>query len=167
MKLANLFLITALVGVVAAIGCSDDPPPSNGNGGTGGSGTAGSGGGGGSIDVGCDEGRCVDDAEATKCKDGIAACIVVEPANEAECVAAGNLIFCDDSGAGGTGGTGGTGGAPVPSEVCDVGLCAEAGPARTECEEILALCVEYVLEAQWDECAGAARLFACEELLEG
>ena len=41
MKLANLFLITALVGVLGAIGGSDD---TTGDGGNGGSGTAGTGG---------------------------------------------------------------------------------------------------------------------------
>jgi hypothetical protein len=174
MKLSNLLMIALLAGTLGVFGCSDDDPKT-GNGGSGGSGTAGTGGSGtggsggnGSIDVGCDEGRCVDAAEATKCEDAIAACILAEPADEAECIAAGNLIYCDESGAGGTGGGGGAGGGggtgvpPVGSEVCDEGLCTSPGEARDECEELLDLCVEFAPESKWDECVGAALLFACE-----
>ena len=156
MRLSNLCMMALLAGTLGVFGCSDDD-----NGGTGGTGTGGSGGNG-SIDVGCDEGRCLDAAEATKCEEAIAACILAEPANEAECVASGNLIYCDESGAGGTGGGGGTGVPPVGSEVCDEGLCTDPGAARDQCEELLDLCVLYAPEMQWDECIGAALLFACE-----
>jgi hypothetical protein len=153
-----------LVGTVGVFGCSDDETGDGGTGGTGGTGGGTGGSGGGGIDVGCDEGRCLDAAVATQCEEAIAACILAEPANEEECIASGNLAYCDESGAGGTGGGGGTGVPPDSSEWCDVGHCAEAGDARTACEEILDLCVEFVLEAQWDECAAAARLLACGEL---
>ena len=38
LKLANLFLITGLVGVLSVLGCGDNPPPPSGSGGSGGSG---------------------------------------------------------------------------------------------------------------------------------
>jgi len=56
----------------------------------------GEGGTGGAIDVSCDEGRCVDPDRADKCEDAILACIAVEPANEEQCIAIGNLVFCDE-----------------------------------------------------------------------
>ena len=53
---------------------------------------------GGGIDVGCDEGRCVDPAVASSCREAIAQCIAAEPANEEQCVVAGNLLFCNEVG---------------------------------------------------------------------
>ena len=77
MKLANLFLITALVGVLGAIGCTTDSGNGNGNGGTGGDG----------ADIGCDEGDCLTDTELQQqCEDlaqhwriGCARNVAVEP----------------------------------------------------------------------------------------
>jgi hypothetical protein len=68
-----------------------------GSGGTGGSaGTGGAGGAGGSGGSGlfCNEGACVDDAVATKCKTAVAACIKNE-APEEECIAGANILYCD------------------------------------------------------------------------
>jgi len=117
MKLSKLFVIALLAGTSGLIGCSDDPPPT-GNGGSGGTagaggtggvggtagtggsagtgGAAGTGGVGGGIDVSCDEGRCVDPPQATKCQEAILACIAAEPANEEQCIALGNFIYCDE-----------------------------------------------------------------------
>jgi hypothetical protein len=55
----------------------------------------GEGGTGGGIDVGCDEGRCVD-AQAVKCEEEILACIAADPANEEKCIALGNFFFCNE-----------------------------------------------------------------------
>ena len=66
--------------------------------------------GGGGTDLGCDEGRCVDDAQADKCEQEIQACIAADPANETTCIAFGNSVLCGEGGSGGSGGAGGTGG---------------------------------------------------------
>ena len=55
MKLANMFLITALVGVLSAIGCDSS---GGGTAGSGGSGTAGTGGSGGVVPSTCDDATC-------------------------------------------------------------------------------------------------------------
>jgi hypothetical protein len=68
-----------------------------GTGGTGGmGGEGGEGGTGGGIDISCDEGRCVNPDQATRCETAILACIAAEPANEEQCVAFGNLVFCNE-----------------------------------------------------------------------
>ena len=175
MKLANLFLITALVGTVAAIGCSEDTTNPGGSGGTAGTGgTAGSGGGtagtgGSGIDLGCDEGNCTAGSEAKMdCETLTAACIADEIANEEECIAAGNLIFCGGDGAGGNGGnggnggTGGSGGAPDPDAVCDEGACAEPGEVQDQCKAVLDACLIAEPEENWDECVIGVQLIICK-----
>ena len=83
----RIVLATMMALTVAVTGCKDD------GGGGGSGGTAGSGGG---IDIGCDEGRCVDVDQATKCEAAILVCIAAEPANEEKCIAFGNLLFCNE-----------------------------------------------------------------------
>ena len=79
MKIANLFLITALVGALAVIGCDSD---TNGSAGSGGSGTAGTGGGG----VMCDEtaqeicdARCDVADQIPECVSFFDDCLVTDP----------------------------------------------------------------------------------------
>jgi hypothetical protein len=101
------FVLAAMMALsVAVTGCSDDPPQqvTGGSGGDGGS--AGSGG----TDIGCVEGRCVDDAQADKCEQEIRDCIAAKPANETACIIFGNSVLCGEGGSGGSGGAGGTGG---------------------------------------------------------
>jgi hypothetical protein len=167
MKLSKLFVIALLAGTLGVLGCGDDD--GNGNGGNGGNGgTAGTGGtgGGGGVDLGCDEGRCVEAAQADKCEDGIGTCIIAEPANEEECIAAGNLIFCNEGaggtgGNGGTGGTGGAGGAPDPDVVCNEGLCASEGQPKDDCKLYLAECLANNPALQDEECVAGVQLIFC------
>ena len=182
MKLSNLFMIALLAGTLGVFGCSDDPP-ANGNGGSGGEGTAGTGGsgtagtggsgtagtggtGGGGIDLGCDEGNCTAGSEAEMdCEALTAACIADEIANEEECIAAGNLIFCGGDGAGGNGGNGGnggSGGAPDPDAVCDEGACAEPGEVQDQCKTVLEACLIAEPEENWDECVIGVQLIICK-----
>ena len=91
----RIVLATMMALAVAVTGCKDDDG-GGGSGGTAGSGgMGGEGGTGGGIDISCDEGRCVDVDQATKCETAILACIAAE-ANEEECIAFGNLIFCNE-----------------------------------------------------------------------
>jgi len=171
MKLANLFLITALVGVVAAIGCSDDPP-SNGNGGSGG--TAGSGGtGGNGADV-CTGGLCETADVRIDCDTARAACKADTTIDmtDAECDAAATEFYCNvgDPGTGGTGGDGGggTGGTGVSDIAgCNESLCATDPARQAACEEFWPLCVAFCNSegeaCGEDECAGFALVFICNE----
>jgi hypothetical protein len=167
MRPSKLFVIVLLAGTLGVFGCSDDPP-SNGNGGSGG--TAGTGGTGGSVDLGCDEGRCVEAAQAMACEDGIGTCIAAEPANEERCIIAGNLVFCSEGGTGGTGGTGGIGGTggtggtgepPDPDLVCNRGLCEVQGDPKEKCEFALTVCIANNPEVNWEDCVGAVLLIFC------
>jgi len=124
MKLANLFLIAGLVGTMAVIGCSDDPP-ANGTGGSGG--TAGSGG---TTDP-CTGGQCADPAVKDLCEEGVAYCKSLGAGGaggaptEAQCDAAGSGFCNIDTGAGGEGGSGGTPGNCdfTVEQVCNVNTC--------------------------------------------
>jgi len=49
MKLKTLFLVGAVAGAFAVLGCGDNPPPPTGDGGSGGNGTGGTGGGNGAC----------------------------------------------------------------------------------------------------------------------
>jgi hypothetical protein len=131
MKIANLFLITALVGVVAAIGCSED---SNGTAGTGGSGTAGTGGSGGAD--ACTGGQCADADVKARCEEGVEYCKSLGAGGaggaggaptEEQCDAAGGAFCNIDTGAGGEGGGGGNPGNCdwTVDEVCNVDTCDE------------------------------------------
>ena len=108
--------------------------------------------------IGCDDGRCLDTDNATYCKKAIAACIEFEPLNEEECIVAANLIFCEE----GDPPTDPGEPPPDPVEVCDEGLCADAGAARDACEDALKLCLANNPEANWDECVAGALLLFCE-----
>ena len=138
MKLANLFLITALVSVLAAIGCSEDSQPANGNGGSGGTG------GGGGTDP-CTGDFCDDSSAPNKeaCEEVIALCNT-DPELDfttAECQAFGKkLCPLDPSGTGGTGGGGGTGGTPSGGN-CDYGDC-ENEPNKSTCETLVGICMD-------------------------
>ena len=169
MKLANLFLITALVGVVAAIGCSDDPP-ANGTGGSGG--TAGSGGTGGGAADPCTGGLCDSDTQVkTNCQELIAACNdfegaggqggAVDPTDQ-ECDAIGTAYCTSTGGAGGAGGEGGAGGA-TPVLGCDEGKCTPGSDAQQLCEDFFRACI-VVCEGTAnpcgeDECLGIGLLW--------
>ena len=76
-------LATMMALTVAVTGCKDD----DGGGGTGGSG---------GTDIGCVEGRCVDDAQAATCEEEIRECIAQKPADEEKCIALGNFFFCNE-----------------------------------------------------------------------
>jgi hypothetical protein len=174
MKLAQFFVIAVLAGTLGVLGCDDETSTGGsggsgtagtGGGGTGGGGTGGggTGGGGGGIDLGCDEGNCTPDSEAKMdCETLTAACIADEIANEEECIAAGNLIFCGGDGAGGNGGNGGSGGAPDPGEVCDEGACAEPGDVQDQCKTVLEACLIAEPEENWDECVIGVQLIICK-----
>ena len=177
MKLSKICVIAVLAGTVAVVGCKDD----GGTGGTGGTaGTGGTGGTGGGIDTGCDQGRCVDDAQATKCDEEILACIAAEPANETACTVFGNVLFCSEGGAGGSGGAGGAGGAGGDGGAggsggaggeggtgggidvsCDEGRCVDADQAD-KCEREILLCIE-AEPANEEECIAIGNLLFCEE----
>jgi hypothetical protein len=189
MKLSRLFVIALLAGTLGVFGCSDDPP-SNGNGGSGGSAGSGGTGGGDGADIGCDEGDCLTDtALQEQCEQLVTACIARD-INEAECIAAGLLVLCNDGtggtggsggtagtggtggtggtagtggtgGTAGTGGTGGTGGAPDPDLVCNEGLCADPGEAKEDCKVLVATCIERDLNV--DECIAGVLLLVCKE----
>jgi hypothetical protein len=148
---------------VAVTGCKDDG---------GGGGTAGSGGtgGGGGTDLGCDEGRCVDDAQAAKCEQEIQACIAAEPANETTCIAFGNSVYCSEGGTGGAGGSGGVGGGGMGGEggtgggidvSCDEGRCVD-GDQATECRDAIAGCIA-AEPANEERCIALGNLFFCNE----
>ena len=162
------FVLAAMMALsVAVTGCSDDPTQQV-TGGSGGDG--GSGGSGGGIDVSCDEGRCVDDDQATKCEDKTLACIDLEPANETACIAFGNFLFCSEGGTGGTGGGGGEGGGGMGGEggggggidvSCDEGRCVD-GDQATECRDAIALCIA-AEPANEEKCIAFGNLFFCNE----
>jgi hypothetical protein len=170
MKLSKLFVIAVLAGTLGVIGCSDDPP-SEGNGGTGG---------GSGTDISCDEGRCVDVDQATKCEDKTLACIDLEPANETACIAFGNFLFCSEGGTGGTGGSGGMGGEGGTGGTagsggmggeggtgggidvsCDEGRCVDPTVA-TECETAILACIA-AEPANEEKCIALGNLFFCSE----
>jgi len=162
MKLANLFLITALVGVLGAIGCSTDS--GNGNGGTGGDGAAGTGGNG--VDV-CKEGVCANEATAEeRCRMFLTACDAGEALPET--CAAGGLIICGEfDGAGGTGGgggTGGAGGAPDPDVVCMGGVCANDDDLEQLCKDAIALCLANNPAENAEECIIGLSKLICESI---
>jgi len=121
-------LITALVSVLAAIGCSDDPAPQNGTGGTGGGG----------ADP-CTGDFCDDSAQPNKaaCEEVIARCNN-DPELDfttAECQAFGKeLCPLDPSGTGGTGGTPSGGN-------CDYGDCLNE-PNKSTCETLVGICMD-------------------------
>ena len=154
MKLANLFLITALVGVLGAIGCSTDS--GNGNGGAGGDGgsvgNGGNGGGGGMA--ACTGGECAsDDARKASCEAAIAYCNSLGAGGgggaggaptEAQCDALGNKICDIETGTGGAGGDGGTGGTPGGCDWTAEELCAECdnASASADCESFFGNCLE-------------------------
>jgi hypothetical protein len=174
MKLTNLFLITALIGVVAAIGCSSDPAE-NGNGGSGGNGTAGTGGnGGGTGGSGgadpCTGGECENDqARKDACGIGIEYCNslgaggeggsggAVDPTPE-QCGAVGTAICNVDTGAGGNGGAGGNPGGCdwTALEIC--ALCELSGGIQ-DCENEFVACLLLDLGGnECEKCSGAALL---------
>jgi hypothetical protein len=157
MKLANLFLITGLVAVMAAIGCSDDPP-SNGTGGSGGNGTGGSGG---TVTDTCTGGFCGDPSEAkTACGLALEYCKsddccpgaggaggAVDPTDE-QCNALGpKICMIDFGGTGGTGGTGGAGGTGGDGTGGTGGTTAAEVCADCENQDDIPLC-----EAGYDRC---------------
>ena len=165
---------------VAVTGCSDDPPQqvTGGSGGDGGSGgTAGSGG----TDIGCVEGRCVDDAQADKCEQEIRDCIAAKPANETACIIFGNSVLCGEGGSGGSGGAGGTGGmggeggtggtagsggmggeGGTGGDVgCVEGRCVDDAQAAT-CEEEIRECIAQK-PADEEKCIALGNLFFCRE----
>ena len=149
MKLRNLFVIALLAGTLGVFGCSDDPPPQNGNGGSGG--TAGSGG----TDA-CVGPLCEAEASKAACNVFIVECnetVEIDPTPE-QCDAWGNAIFC----LGGTGGSGGGGGAGgAGGELCNILGCAEDADLKAKCEAAVAWCVAYCAddaECQEDECLG-------------
>jgi hypothetical protein len=74
------------------------------------------------------------------------------------------VIGCgsDSSSNGGNGGNGGDGNGTDPSAFCNEDLCATSGPAKTGCEQAVAICLEIPIEAQRDECIGAAVLAWCK-----
>ena len=124
MKLANLFLITGLVSVLAAIGCASDPQPQNGGGGSGGNGT---------TDP-CTGGQCADQTVKERCEEGVAYCKSLGAGGaggaggaptEQQCDAAGSGFCNIDTGAGGEGGSGGTPGNCdfTVEQVCNVNTC--------------------------------------------
>jgi hypothetical protein len=160
MKLANLFLITALVSVLGAIGCTTDSGNGNGNGGTGGDGAAGNGGTGGAAADACTSGECETSGTDVQtacgavkdfCNDpaccnvpgtgGTGGTMMIDP-SEADCDDVGQLVCI--LGAGGTGGTGGTGGAGATcddfnaQEVCSLCTVDNLKPA---CEDAFANCL--------------------------
>jgi len=148
MKLANPFLITALVSVLAAIGCSDDPAPQNGTGGTGGGG----------ADP-CTGDFCDLPEPKAACEAAINFCNTdpeVDLTPE-ECDAAGSK-FCqiDFSGTGGTGGS-------TPAGNCDYGDCAEPGTERDACENAVRICenTPNLPPAVEEVCIEGANLDAC------
>ncbi len=181
MKLTNLFLITALIGVVAAIGCSSDPAE-NGNGGSGGNGTAGTGGnGGGTGGSGgadpCTGGECENDqARKDACGIGIEYCNSLGAGGaggaggaptEQQCDAVGTAICNVDTGAGGSGGSGGSGGDggaggnPGDCDWTAVEICAvcEIVEGIADCEEEFAACILGDLSGnECEKCAAAALL---------
>jgi hypothetical protein len=57
---------------------------------------------------------------------------------------------------------GGNGNGTDPSAFCNESLCATSGPAKTGCEEAVAICVEIPNEVQRDECIGGAVLAWCK-----
>jgi len=162
---------------VAVTGCSDDPPQqvTGGSGGDGGS--AGSGG----TDIGCVEGRCVDDAQADKCEQEIRDCIAAKPANETACIIFGNSVLCGEGGSGGSGGAGGTGGmggeggtggtagsggmggeGGTGGDVgCVEGRCVDDAQAAT-CEEEIRECIAQK-PADEEKCIALGNLFFCRE----
>ena len=109
--------------------------------------------------IGCDEGRCLDASQASLCKDAVAACIAFEPLVEEECILAANFLFCEEGEPDPEPGE-----PPASGEVCDEGLCAEAGDARDGCEDALALCVAENPDENWDECVIGVQLIYCEVL---
>ena len=169
MKLANLFLITALVGVLSAIGCSEDTNGTAGTGGDGTGGTAGSGtaGTGGATDP-CTGGLC----DAPEPNEAKAFCIVIidecndtveidPPPTQEECDVLGNAAACTE-GAGGAGGGGGAGGAGGDLG-CDVLACMTDDALKARCEEAVEKCFIYCAtddpnECQEDECLGLGLL---------
>jgi hypothetical protein len=162
---------------VAVTGCSDDPPQqvTGGSGGDGGS--AGSGG----TDIGCVEGRCVDDAQADKCEQEIRDCIAAKPANETACIIFGNSVLCGEGGSGGSGGAGGSGGmggeggtggtagsggmggeGGTGGDVgCVEGRCVDDAQAAT-CEEEIRECIAQK-PADEEKCIALGNLFFCRE----
>jgi hypothetical protein len=176
MKLSRLFVIALLAGTLGAFGCSDDETNGGGSGGDG-------------ADIGCDEGDCLTDtALQEQCEQLVTACIARD-INEAECIAAGLLVLCNDGtggtggsggsggsggdggggtggdGGGGTGGdggggTGGTGGAPDPDLLCNEGLCADPGEVKDTCKVLVAICIERDLNV--DECIAGVLLLVCQ-----
>jgi len=161
MKLANLFLITALVGVVAAIGCSED---SNGTAGTGGSGTAGTGGsggtGGGAADP-CTGGKCTPGSTAkADCEDLVEGCEAAGAGGAGgasippeSCGAIGFGAFCSEGGGGtgGSGGTGGTGGSGGDLG-CNVLGCQSDDDLKAKCEAAVEACFIHCAIDDPDEC---------------
>jgi hypothetical protein len=156
----RIVLATMMALTVAVTGCKDD----GGGGGSGGTG------GGGGTDLGCDEGRCVDDAQAAKCEQEIQACIAAEPANETTCIAFGNSLFCSEGGTGGTGGGGGVGGGGMGGEggtgggidvSCDEGRCVD-GDQATECRDAITQCIA-AEPANEEKCIAFGNLFFCNE----
>ena len=161
----RIVLAAMMALTVAVTGCKDD----GGGGGSGGTGT----------DLGCDEDRCVDDAQADKCEEEILACIAAEPANETTCIAFGNSLFCSEGGTGGTGGGGGVGGAGGSGGVggggmggeggtgggidvsCDEGRCVD-GDQATECRDAITQCIA-AEPANEEKCIAFGNLFFCNE----
>ena len=147
MKLANLFLITALVGVVAAIGCSEDSNGGNGGGGTGGS-----------TDDACVGPLCdADDDAKAACNAMIAECNATQEADltEEQCDEIGNATFCTE-GEGGNGGNGGGGGAGGDLG-CSILACETDDALKEKCEAAVQFCIDWCTvdpECQADECAG-------------
>lgn len=154
MKLANLFLITALVGVLGAIGCSDDTEGPGGAGGNGGS--AGSGG-----TEPCTGGLCEVADVKIDCEAAIVTCNADAELNltPAQCDAFATEFYCN-TGAGGAGGASG-----IPG--CNESLCATDAERRALCEEFVPACIEFCegsAEACGeDECLGFALVFICNE----
>ena len=159
MKLSRLFVIALLAGTLGVFGCSDDETNGGGSGGSGGTG------GGDGADIGCDEGDCLTDtALQEQCEQLVTACIARD-LNEAECIAAGLLVLCNDgtggSGGDGGGGTGGSGGAPDPDQLCNEGFCADPGEAKDTCKVLVATCIERDLNV--DECIAGVLWLVCKE----